>query len=153
MLVRDVLQSKGNRIIWIDQETTVHEAIAKLVQNNIGSLPVVDHDGRLVGIFAERDVLRIIHNRGEGFGRLRISEVMTPDPVTCDIVDDVNDVMGKMSERRIAKVPVLDRDRLVGIISTGDIIKCIYEQVQAENAHLLDYIGGALEGEGDTEAP
>ena len=98
---------KGNRVISIDPEATVHEAIAKLVQNNIGSLPVVDHEGRLIGIFAERDVLRIIHNRGEGFGRLRISEVMTPNPVTCDILDDVNDVMGQMSERRIAKVPVV----------------------------------------------
>ena len=80
MLVRDVLLAKGNRVVSIDPDATVHEAIAKLVQNNIGSLPVVDHDGRLVGIFAERDVLRIIHNRGEGFGRLRISEVMTPNP-------------------------------------------------------------------------
>src|SRR5208283_4824774 len=117
MLVRDVLHAKGNRIISIDPEATVHEAIARLVQNNIGSLPVVDHDGRLVGIFAERDVLRIFHNRGEGFGRMRISAVMTPDPVTCDILDDVNDVMGKMSERRIAKVPVVEAGTLVGIIS------------------------------------
>ena len=66
MLVRDVLESKGRRIISIDCEATVSEAIAKLVQNNIGSLPVVDHDGHLVGIFSERDVLRVIHNRGEG---------------------------------------------------------------------------------------
>ena len=83
MLVRDVLQSKGNRIVSIDCEATVHEAIAKLVQNNIGSLPVVDHDGKLIGIFSERDVLRVIHNRGEGFARLPVCDVMTRDPVTC----------------------------------------------------------------------
>ena len=144
MLVRDVLQSKGNRIVSIDPEATVHEAIARLVQNNIGSLPVVDHDGRLVGIFAERDVLRIIHNRGEGFGRMRISEVMTPDPITCDILDDVNDVMGKMSERRIAKVPVLQAGTLAGIISVGDVIKVMYDKVATENLHLLSYIQGAI---------
>ena len=66
MLVRDVLHSKGPRVISIDPEASVHEAISKLVQNNIGSLPVVSQDGRLIGIFAERDVLRLIHNRGEG---------------------------------------------------------------------------------------
>jgi CBS domain-containing protein len=144
MLVRDVLHSKGNRVISIDREAMVHEAIAKLVQNNIGSLPVVDRDGRLVGIFAERDVLRIIHNRGEGFGRLQISEVMTPDPVTCDILDNVNDVMGQMSERRIAKVPVLSGGKLVGIISVGDVIKVMYNQCTTENQHLLSYIHGAV---------
>ena len=144
MLVRDVLHAKGNRIISIDPEATVHEAIARLVQNNIGSLPVVDHDGRLVGIFAERDVLRIFHNRGEGFGRMRISAVMTPDPVTCDILDDVNDVMGKMSERRIAKVPVVEAGTLVGIISVGDVIKVMYDKVATENVHLLSYIQGAI---------
>ncbi len=144
MLVRDVLDSKGNRIVSIDPEATVHEAIAKLVQNNIGSLPVVDHDGRLIGIFAERDVLRIIHNRGERFGRMRISEVMTPDPITCDIQDEVNDVMGQMSEQRIAKVPVVHDGILVGIISVGDVIKVMYDKVSTENHHLLSYIHGAI---------
>jgi CBS domain-containing protein len=144
MLVRDVLHAKGNRVISIDGEATVHEALARLVQNNIGSLPVVDHDGRLVGIFAERDVLRVIHNRGENFGRLRISELMTPDPITCDPMDDVNEVMGQMSERRIAKVPVVQQGKLVGIISVGDVIKLLYEKVTTENLHLLSYIHGAV---------
>jgi CBS domain-containing protein len=144
MLVRDVLHSKGNRVISIDLEATVHEAISKLVQNNIGSLPVVDHDGRLIGIFAERDVLRLMHNRGEGFARLRMSEVMTHNPSTCDLLDDVNDVMGQMSEKRIAKVPVVSNGQLVGIISVGDVIKVMYDKVATENQHLLSYIHGAI---------
>lgn len=144
MLVRDVLHSKGNRVVSIDLEATVHEAIAKLVQNNIGSLPVVDRDGKLVGIFAERDVLRLIHNRGDGFARLPISQVMTHDPITCDLHDDVNDVMGQMSERRIAKVPVVSDGQLVGIVSVGDVIKVMYDKVATENHHLLNYIHGAV---------
>jgi CBS domain-containing protein len=144
MLVRDVLESKGRRIIAIDCEATVSEAIAKLVQNNIGSLPVVDQSGSLVGIFSERDVLRIIHNRGEGFGRLRVSDVMTGQPVTCRLEDDVNDVMGKMSERHIAKVPVLSDNQLVGVVSVGDVIKVLYDKVHTENQHLISYIHGAV---------
>jgi len=144
MLVRDVLESKGRRVISIDSETTVSEAVAKLVQNNIGSLPVTDSAGDLVGVFSERDVLRVIHNRGEGFGRMRVSEVMTAKPVTCSPECDVNDVMGKMSERHIAKVPVLNDTQLVGIISVGDVIKVLFDKVHAENQHLMSYIHGPV---------
>jgi CBS domain-containing protein len=144
MLVRDVLKTKGGRVITIEPEATVAEAIARLVQNNIGSLPVVDAEGRLQGIFSERDCLRGLHNRGEGFGRIRLSEAMTPNPVTCTCDCEVNDVMGQMSERRIAKVPVLDNGKLVGIISVGDVIKVLYERVNSENQHLMEYIHGAM---------
>lgn len=142
MQVRDVLKAKGGRVITIHHDATVTEAVAQLVQNNIGSLPVTDAEGRLAGIFSERDVLRGIHNRGEGFGRTRILEVMTRNPVTCHLDDDVNEVMGAMSERRIAKVPVLDGETLVGIVSVGDVIKVMYERVHSENQHLMTYIHG-----------
>ena len=144
MLVRDVLREKGNRVVSIDVEATVHEAVSKLVQNNIGSLPVVDGEGKLIGIFAERDVLRLMHNRGEGFSRTKVSEVMTCNPVTCGLTDDVNDVMGQMSERRIAKVPVVAEGTLVGIVSVGDVIKVMYDKVATENHHLLSYIHGGV---------
>jgi CBS domain-containing protein len=144
MLVRDVIKTKGGRVITIESDATVAEAVARLVQNNIGSLPVVDHEGRLVGIFSERDCLRLLHNRGEGFGRLRLTEVMTTNPGTCKCDDEVNDVMGLMSDRRIAKVPVLDNGNLVGIISVGDVIKYLYDRVNSENQHLMSYIHGAM---------
>lgn len=144
MLVRDVLQAKGNRIVTIDCEATVGEAVAKLVQNNIGSLPVVDHENRLIGIFSERDVLRVIHNRGEGFGRMPVCDVMTRNPVTCHLDDDVEEVMGQMSDRRIAKVPVTAGSELIGIVSVGDVIKALHEKLHHENQHLLSYIHGAV---------
>jgi CBS domain-containing protein len=143
MQVRDVLKSKGGRVITIEHDATVSEAIARLVQNNIGSLPVISADGTLIGIFSERDVLRNLHSRGEGLGRTLVSEVMTPNPSTCRLDDDVNDVMGAMSERRIAKVPVLDGDHLVGIVSVGDVIKVMYDLVHSENQHLMTYIHGS----------
>ena len=81
-----------------------------MVENNIGSLPVVDADGRLVGVVSERDLIRELHDRGERLRPATIRAIMTLDPITCDIDDDVDAVMGQMSERRIAKVPV-DRRR------------------------------------------
>ena len=142
MLVRDVLESKGRRIISIDAKATVSDAVAKLVQNNIGSLPVLDASGKLVGVFSERDVLRLIHNRGEGFGRLARLRGHDAGPITCSLDDEVDDVMGKMSERHIAKVPVLSSDQLVGVISVGDVIKVLYDKVHTENQHLRSYIHG-----------
>jgi CBS domain-containing protein len=142
MQVRDVLKTKGGRVISIDPEASVTEAIARLVQNNIGSLPVVDAEGNLVGIFSERDALRSIHSN-DGSGRAHVSQIMSSDPVTCETDDDVNEVMGKMSERRIAKVPVLCSGKLVGIVSVGDVIKVLYEKVSSENHHLMTYIHGS----------
>ena len=144
MQVRDVLKTKGGRVIAIESEATVADAIARLVLNNIGSLPVVDDEGRLLGIFSERDCLRGIHSRGEGFGRVKVSEVMTSNPVTCGCDDELDDVMGQMSERRIAKVPVLNNGKLVGIVSVGDVIKVMYERVHSENKHLMTYIHGTM---------
>jgi CBS domain-containing protein len=142
MQVRDVLKGKGGRVITIEDTASVADAIARLVQNNIGSLPVVDEGGALVGVFSERDVLRLVHNRGERFSRERVGDVMTRNPITCGAEDDVDVVMGQMSERRIAKVPVIDEGRLIGIVSVGDVIKVMYERVNAENSHLMSYLYG-----------
>ena len=142
MRVRDVLQTKGGRIITIGPDATATEAVARMVENNIGSLPVVEPDGRLVGVISERDLMRELHDRGEQFPRAMIRAVMTLDPITCDIDDEVDAVMGLMSDRRIAKVPVTDRGRLAGIVSVGDVVKLLYEKAQAENHHLMDYLYG-----------
>jgi CBS domain-containing protein len=144
MQVRDVLKSKGGQVISIRPEATIAEAIARLVQNNIGSLPIVDEADRLVGIFSERDVLRGLHNHGDRYQAMRVSEVMTRDPITCNLEDDVNDVMGQMSERRIAKVPVLSDAKLVGIVSVGDVIKVMYDRLHSEHQHLMTYIHGTM---------
>ena len=143
MQVRDVLKGKGGRIISIEPEATVSEAISRLVQNNIGSLPVTDQEGHLLGILSERDVLRGIYRQGEAFKELKIAEVMTSDPQSCNLDHDVEEVMGKMSENRIAKVPVLCDDKLCGIVSVGDVIKVLYDKVTFENHHLKTYIHGS----------
>ncbi len=142
MKVRDVIKTKDDRIVTISPEASTPEAVARMVENNIGSLPVVEPDGRLVGIISERDLMRELHDRGDRFAGTMIRAVMTLDPITCDIEDDVDAVMGQMSERRIAKIPVIDRGRLVGIVSVGDVVKLLYERTRAENDHLMHYLYG-----------
>ena len=143
MRVRDVLRSKNRGVYHIESEASVGEAIARLVEHNIGSLPVVDA-GRIVGIFTERDVLRGVHNCGEGFCRARIADVMTKDPVLCDSDDSVHDAMGRMSEHQIGQLPVTEGDELVGVVSVGDLVRVLHEHAEAENRHLLSYLYGAV---------
>jgi CBS domain-containing protein len=142
MRVRDVLNTKGGRIITIGPDATAAEAVARMVENNIGSLPVLESDGQLVGVISERDLMRELHDRGDQFAQTSIRAIMTLDPITCDVDDEVGAVMGLMSDRRIAKVPVTDRGCLIGIISIGDVVKLLYEKTEAENHHLMDYLYG-----------
>lgn len=142
MLVRNVLQSKPRKLITIAPEATVKEALGLFVEHNIGSLPVVDSEGRLLGIFTERDVLFKVHEDPQQFARRTMSEVMTRQPMTCECDDVVHDVMGVLSRHRVGQLPVLENTRLVGVVSVGDLIKALFEQVEAENRHLLSYIYG-----------
>jgi CBS domain-containing protein len=144
MQVRDILSAKGGAVYSIGAEATVSEAVARMVQHNIGSLPIVDEDRHLVGIFTERDVLRGAHRDCKSFPETHVREVMTHNPVACDLDDDVHHVMGKMSEYRVGQLPVLLNEQLVGLISIGDVVKSLYEKVEAENQHLLAYIHGSV---------
>ncbi|MBX6311458.1 MAG: CBS domain-containing protein [Isosphaeraceae bacterium] len=142
MQIRDVLKAKGGGAIIIGPEATVNEAIARLVEFNIGSLPVVDGRGRLVGIFTERDVLRGVHRDCERFLHQRIADVMTPDPITCTPEDHLHEAMGRMSSRKVGQLPIVANGEVVGVVSVGDVIKLMFEQVEAENRHLLEYLYG-----------
>jgi CBS domain-containing protein len=142
MLVRDVLNSKGFGAIYIRHDATVREALALFVPNNIGSLPVVDARGRLVGIFTERDVLRRMYDDDAHFTHRRIEEVMTPDPITCTPLESIHEVRGKLSRYRIGQLPVLDGEEVVGIVTVGDLIQATNEEVVDENRHLFDYVCG-----------
>lgn len=144
MLVRDVLKSKGRRVIHVGPTASVQEALGLFVEHNIGSLPVVDEDGQLIGIFSERDVIFGVHDDCEAFHRKRIADVMTPDPVTCCPEDIVHDVMGKITQYRVGQLPVVADGRLVGVVSVGDLIKSMHERVEAENQHLLAYLYGPV---------
>lgn len=144
MRVRDVLNAKSGRVITIPVDQTARAAVASMVQSNIGSLPVVDPDGKLVGVVSERDLLRELHERADEFGRTTVRAIMTHEPITCDIDDDVEAVMGLMSDNRIAKIPVINRGQLAGIISVGDVVKRLYERTQAENGHLMEYLHGPV---------
>ena len=143
MLVRDVLKAKGRRVISVSPEATVQEALGLFVEHNIGSLPVVDSTGRLIGIFSERDVLYVVHDDCSQVSTRQIRDVMTPNPITCGLSDNVHEVMGRISQHRVGQLPVVEAGELMGVVSVGDLIKAMYERVESENKHLLTYLYGS----------
>ncbi len=142
MFVRDVLKEKGRRVVSIGPEASVKQALARFVKHNIGSLPVVDATGLLVGIFSERDVVFGDHRDFERFHHRLIGEVMTPDPIICSPMDTLAVAMGKMARHHVGQLPVVEGGELVGLVSVGDLVEALYEQVEAENRHLMDYLHG-----------
>jgi CBS domain-containing protein len=143
MLVRDVLRTKGRRLFVMGPEATVQEAVRCFVEHDIGSIPVVDNQGRPIGIFSERDVLFGFVGDCQGFRNSELGDVMTRDPICCSAADEIHDVMGKMSHRHVGQLPVLDDDgRVTGVVSVGDLVKYLHAHVESENGQLMAYIFG-----------
>jgi CBS domain-containing protein len=142
MRVRHVLEARGRPLISVGPHAPVKEALALFVIHGIGSVPVVDPSGRLIGIFTERDVLYGDFGDGPSFHHRLIGEVMTPDPVTCHPDAPLCEVMEEIFRHRVGQMPVVEDGDLVGIVSVGDLIKSLHEEVETENQHLTAYIHG-----------
>lgn len=142
MLVRDVLQSKGDStVVTVPESTTVEALLDALAVHNIGAVLVVGADGAVAGIASERDVVRALHRTGPEVLQAPVAEVMTRDLSTAAPTETIDDVMKVMTERRIRHLPVLVDGALLGIISIGDVVKTRMGELESERAHLLSYIG------------
>ncbi|MGC2485151.1 MAG: CBS domain-containing protein [Acidimicrobiales bacterium] len=142
MKVSQLLATKGHDVATISQERSVKDAIALLKERGIGALVVTGKTPPLVGIFSERDVVRALASSGEKALTLKVSELMSHDVVTCKESTEVLDVMTTMTERRIRHMPVVEDDRLVGMVSIGDAVKSRLDELEKERRDLLDYVSG-----------
>jgi CBS domain-containing protein len=142
MKVRDILQVKGSQVHAIQDDRTVLDAIGLLVEHGIGALLVRDGQGGVAGIISERDVLRVCAHRGAELGRIAVAEVMTRDLVVCLPHDEIDYAMGIVTKNRVRHLPVMDGDRVAGLISIGDLVKASLDAVEYENRYLREYIQG-----------
>jgi CBS domain-containing protein len=120
----------------------VIDAIALLKERGIGALVVTGKKAPLVGIFSERDVVRALAASGEKALKLKVSELMSHDVVTCNASTELNELMTTMTERRIRHVPVVDDGQLTGLISIGDVVKARLDELENDKKSLLDYVSG-----------
>ncbi len=131
MTITTVLASKGDKVVTIRPEQTIREAVALLAEHNIGAVVVTAGEGRPAGIVSERDVVRTLA-RDESVLDWPVSRIMTRDVIVGSPGDDLTTVGRTMTERRIRHLPVMDGERLVGIVSIGDIVKAQRDRYQGE---------------------
>jgi CBS domain-containing protein len=141
MKVKDFLKIKGRSVITIGPDETIHTAIQKLVENNIGALPVCDAKGTMVGIVSERDLLRECGQCSDA-KKTKIKDVMTAEVVIGVLEDNLDFVMNTMMQKGIRHIPIMDGAKLVNIISARDIIEERLEECQVDVRNLNDYISG-----------
>ncbi len=139
--INELLNHKGANVWSISPEATVFEAIQLMADKNIGALLVVQN-GKLVGILSERDYTRKIALRGKSSKQTPVKEIISGHVITVTPCHTVEDCMRLMTEHRIRHLPVLDGDRILGVISIGDLVNWIIS-AQTNTIHQLQtYISG-----------
>jgi CBS domain-containing protein len=139
--VSDLLKQKGGQVWTIAANASVCKALKLMAEKNIGAL-VVTKKGQLCGIFSERDFARVTAERNEFTLDTPVSKLMTADVLTVTPTDSVEQCMQLMTEHHFRHLPVMDNDKLVGIISIGDAVKSIISGQKSFIRQLEDYIGG-----------
>jgi CBS domain-containing protein len=140
MKVRDILQVKGAQVHSIGADQTVLDAVTVLMEQRIGALLVRDATGAAAGIISERDVLRECLHGSASLGTMHVRDAMTRDLIVCVLDDDIDYAMGVVTKNRVRHLPVMDGDRVAGMISIGDLVKASLDEMQYENRYLRDYI-------------
>ncbi len=139
--VQQLLDEKGHDIESIHPDDSVFDAIQKLASANIGSLMVIEDD-RPVGIFTERDYARSVILKGKSSATTQVRDIMTTQIVYARPEQTVEECMAVMTEKRIRHLPVLRDDKLIGVISIGDLVKSIIADQKFTIAQLEQFIHG-----------
>jgi len=143
VLVKELLKTKGRDPITIVATASLLEAMKKLVENKISCLPVVKSGDKLEGIVSDRDIFKAVHEDHAGFKHRKVADIMTTDLVIGVADDDVQYIGGVMTNNRVRHIPILENDRLIGLVSVGDVVKVQIESMQVENRYLRTYIDGS----------
>lgn len=142
MKVRQVLNSKAQNHLWhVEPDTSVLQALEIMADKNIGAILVLEN-GKLIGIFSERDYARKGILKGRASKDTLIRDVMTSPVITVDVEQKVEECMAIMSEKHIRHLPVTEADQLFGIISINDIVTAIINDQKSRIESLESYISG-----------
>lgn len=139
MKVSDILQTKGSKVHSITSGVTVFEALKAMRENNIGALLVIE-DEKLLGIISERDYARKIALLGKSSPDTLVKEIMTEKIISIGPDDNIEKCMELMSEKHIRHLPVIKDDKVIGIISIGDVVIAIIASQKETISLLRNYI-------------
>ena len=140
MLVKHILREKGRDVVAVSGDVTLSEAAQILSQRRIGAIVVRDANNPVAGILSERDIINALAAESVNALARPVSAHMTRRVSICSEEDSINDLMELMTRKRFRHVPVMDGDKLVGIVSIGDIVKMRIAETEAEAESLRGYI-------------
>ena len=140
--VQQLLRDKGFGVWSIGPEQTVYEAVAMMAEKSVGALPVLDWASNLVGIISERDYTRKIVLKDRSSRDTKVREIMTSKVFHVEPNDTIDDCMLLMSQHCIRHLPVVDGDRIVGMLSISDVLRIIIVEKQSLIQQLENYISG-----------
>lgn len=141
---KDILKTKSNEIWSLSPKAKVFDALKMMGEKEIGSIMVIDDKGKVAGIITERDYARKIILLGKASKETYVEEIMTPfdQMFTVKPETTVDDCMVLMTAKKIRHLPVFDREKFVGIITIGDVVKSIISEQETLIEHLSNYIAG-----------
>jgi len=143
MTVRTILSRKGSDVVTIAPTANLSEAVKLLGERRIGAIVVTGPDNRVAGILSERDIVRVIGERGHAALEENVGAVMTRKVITCTETDTIAFIMERMTAGKFRHLPVVDQGRLTGVISIGDVVKYRVEEIEGETEALREYIATA----------
>lgn len=139
MNIGQILKVKGRAVVTARPETTLLEITKKLSAKKIGAIVVVGDNGEVTGIVSERDVIRILGEKGEAVLEEPVSSIMTRQVVSCQETTTIEEMMELMTQGRFRHVPVIDGQSLIGIVSIGDVVKHHIAEVEMEVVAMREY--------------
>lgn len=140
MLIKTILNDKGGGVTTITAEQTLAEAASLLDQKRIGAVVAVDEKGALIGVLSERDIVRRFARAKEATVGMKVADAMTRGVITATPEETLDTCLGRMTDRRIRHLPIVEEGRLLGIVSIGDLVKHKIDAVLAEAEAMTAYI-------------
>ena len=125
----------------IEGSATVLDAANKLTEHNIGAMPVLDSKADVIGIISERDISRYLSSKSIKLDS-SITSIMSTNIISCNLKISVSELMETMTNKKIRHMPIIDKNKLLGIVSIGDVVNHIIHKYEAENDALRNYING-----------
>lgn len=142
MTIASILERKGPAVVTVESGASVREAVSSLARNRIGAVPVT-RDGRVIGILSERDILYCLDREGAAVLDMPVDEAMTVPAITVTSKAPILAALSQMSARRIRHLPVVEGDRLAGIVSIGDLVAYRIARIEEEAEAMRAYIQSA----------
>jgi CBS domain-containing protein len=139
--VECILKNKGSQVHSIAPDVTVYEALEKMADKNVGALVVLDAN-ELVGIFSERDYVRKVILKGRSSREMLVNEIMSSPVVTVNPRTTIDDCMHRMTDKRCRHLPVVEGEKVVGVVSIGDLVNWIIKEQDHTIHQLEEYITG-----------